>query len=81
MPHEKYRVTLTEPEKDQLHDIIDRGKHGAQKRKRAQALLLADEEYTDEITADRSGMHRRVLEQPQLCLDKYSKKIYIRNVV
>jgi hypothetical protein len=35
MPHEKYRVTLTEAERNQLHDIIDRGKHGAQERKRA----------------------------------------------
>jgi hypothetical protein len=66
MPHGKYRVTLTETEKNLLHGSIGRGKHGAQQRKRAQALLLADEEYTDATTADRSGMHRRVLEQPHL---------------
>jgi hypothetical protein len=48
---QKYRVTLTEDEKQILHEIINKGKHGAQKRKRAQALLL-----TDETTADRKGI-------------------------
>jgi transposase len=62
MPHEKYRVTLTEAEKNLLRDLIDRGKQGAQKRKRAQALLLAGQEYTDEIIVERSGMHRRGIE-------------------
>jgi hypothetical protein len=46
-------------EEKQLHEIINKGKHSAQKRKRAQALLLANEGYTDEMIADRVGMHRR----------------------
>jgi transposase len=60
---QKYRVTLTEDERKLLHEIINRGKHGAQKRKRAQALLLTDEGYTDEETAGRAGMHRRGIEE------------------
>jgi hypothetical protein len=63
MPQKKYRVTLTEDEKQILHDIINKGRHGAQKRKRAQALLFTDEGYTDDITADRVGMHRRGIEE------------------
>jgi hypothetical protein len=46
-------------EREQLTAIINRGKHSAQKRKRAQALLLADQGYTDEVIAERVGMHRR----------------------
>jgi transposase len=63
MPQKKYRVTLTEDEKQILHEISKKGKHGAQKRKRAQALLLTDEGYTDDITADRVGMYRRGIEE------------------
>jgi transposase len=62
MPQKKYKVTLTKDEEKQLHEIINKGKDGAQKRKRAQALLLAYEEYTDEMAADRVGMHRRGIE-------------------
>ncbi|MDR1219722.1 MAG: helix-turn-helix domain-containing protein, partial [Treponema sp.] len=63
MPEKKYRVTLTEDEKEALHEIINKGKHSAQKRKRAQALLLTEEGYTDDMTADRVGMHRRGIEE------------------
>jgi transposase len=63
MPEKKYKVTLTKDEEKQLHEIVNKGKHGAQKRKRAQALLLTNEEYTDEMTADRVGMHRRGIEE------------------
>jgi transposase len=62
MPQKKYRVTLTEEEKNVLHEIINKGKHGARKRKRAQALLLTNDGYTDEMTADRVGIHRRGIE-------------------
>ncbi|MDR3115124.1 MAG: helix-turn-helix domain-containing protein [Treponema sp.] len=41
---------------------MDKGKHGAQKRKRAQALLLANEGYTDEAIAERVGIHYRGIE-------------------
>jgi transposase len=59
----KYRVTLTEEERKQLRSIINTGKHNAQKRKRAQALLLADDEMTDSQIAERIGMHRRGIEE------------------
>jgi transposase len=42
---------------------VNKGKHDAQKRKRAQVLLLADEDYTDEMISERTGMSRRGLEQ------------------
>ncbi|MDR1929314.1 MAG: helix-turn-helix domain-containing protein [Treponema sp.] len=63
MPTKKYRVTLTDEEKQILTDIVNKGKQNAQKRKRAQALLLADEGYTDEMISERTGMSRRGLEQ------------------
>jgi transposase len=62
MAEKKYRVTLTEAEREQLTAIINRDKHSAQKRKRAQALLLANKGYTDEVIAERVGMHRRGIE-------------------
>ena len=63
MPAKKYIVTLTENEKETLRGIINKGRHSAEKRKRAQALLLADESYTDDMIAERAGMSRRGLEQ------------------
>jgi hypothetical protein len=58
MSTKKYKVTLTEEEKQILRDVINKGKQSAQKRKRAQALLLAEESYTDEMIAERTGMSR-----------------------
>ena len=63
MPAKRYIVTLTKNEKILLNEIINKGKHNSQKRKRAQALLFADENYTDEMIAERTGMSRRGLEQ------------------
>jgi len=63
MPAKRYIVTLTKEEKKILTDVLNKGKHGAEKRKRAQALLLADQNYTDEMIAERSGLSRRGLEQ------------------
>ena len=62
MSQKKYLVTLTKEEEKQLQDIINKGKHGAGKRKRAQALLLAHAGYIDEIIADRVGMNCRSIE-------------------
>jgi transposase len=59
----KYNVTLTEEERNVLEDILNKGKHSARKRKRAQALLLADEQMSDEAIAERAGMHRRGIEE------------------
>ena len=63
MPAKKYIVTLTKEEKKLLRDVLNKGKHTAEKRKRAQALLLAGQNYTDEIIAERTGLSRRGLEQ------------------
>jgi DNA-binding CsgD family transcriptional regulator len=59
----KYRVTLTDEEREYLNRVINTGKHSAQKRKRAQALLLADGEMTDSEIAERVGIHRRGVEE------------------
>jgi transposase len=63
MPAKKYIVTLTKNEKVILNEIVNKGKHSAEKRKRAQALLLAEKNYTDDMIADRTGLSRRGLEQ------------------
>ena len=63
MPEKKYIVTLTKEERIILSDMLNKGKHSAEKRKRAQALLLAEKNYTDGIVADRTGLSRRGLEQ------------------
>jgi len=63
MPAKKYVVTLTKDEKKLLNSIINKGKHTSEKRKRAQALLLANENFTDDMIADRAGLSRRGLEQ------------------
>jgi transposase len=63
MPVKKYIVTLTKNEKALLNEIINKGKHSAEKRKRAQALLLAAGNYTDDMIAERTGLSRRGLEQ------------------
>lgn len=63
MPAKKYKVTLTQEEKEILNGLINKGKHGAQIRKRAQALLFADQGYADEMIAERAAMSRRGLEQ------------------
>jgi transposase len=63
MPAKIYIVELTKDERNVLRGIVNTGKQTAQKRKRAQALLLSAGGYTDEIIAERVGMHRRSLEQ------------------
>ena len=63
MPEKKYTVTLTKEERTMLSEMLNKGKHSAEKRKRAQALLLVDENYTDDMIADRTGLSRRGLEE------------------
>ena len=63
MPAKKYIVTLTKEEKGILNEIVNKGKQSAEKRKRAQALLLAEKNYTDDMIAERTGLSRRGLEQ------------------
>ena len=63
MPAKKYIVTFTKDEKEILRGIVNKGKRSAEKRKRANALLLAEENYTDDMIAERTGLSRRGLEQ------------------
>jgi hypothetical protein len=49
MPTKKYVVTLTKEERAILSETLNKGKHSAEKRKRAQALLLAGKDYTDDM--------------------------------
>jgi hypothetical protein len=56
MAQKRYEVTLTEDEETALHAIINKGKCGAQKRKRVQVPLLASEGHTDEAAAERADM-------------------------
>ena len=63
MPAKKYIVTLTREEKKILNEVLNKGKYTAEKRKRAQALLLAEQNLTDDMIADRTGLSRRGLEQ------------------
>jgi transposase len=57
-----YRVTLTQEEIDILNSIINKGKHPAQKRKRAQALLHAHNGWKDQQIMAAVGMHRSSVE-------------------
>jgi hypothetical protein len=58
-----YLVTLNNEEREKLHDIIDHGKQTAQKRKRAEALLLADEGLKDTDIAKQAHMKPHSLEE------------------
>jgi transposase len=57
-----YRVTLTDDEVVQLESLLNKGKHSAQKRKRAQALLHAHNGWTDQQIVDAVGMRKRSIE-------------------
>lgn len=64
----RYVVKLTSAERDQLEDLINRGRNVAHRRRRAQVLLLADEGthgpgLTDKDTAERIGFSQRAVEQ------------------
>ena len=52
----RYRVTLTQYERDELGALLSGGKHSARKLKRAQILLAADAGIADEEIADAVGV-------------------------
>jgi hypothetical protein len=52
----RYRVTLTQNERDALGTLLSGGKHSARKLKRAQILLAADAGIADEEIADTVGV-------------------------
>jgi hypothetical protein len=47
----RYRVDLSQTERDQLTALLSGGKHPARKLKRAQVLLAADACISDELIA------------------------------
>jgi len=57
-----YRVTLAPDEIAQLEAILNKGRHSAQKRKRAQVLLHAHRGWTDQQIVDAIGMRRSSVE-------------------
>lgn len=57
-----YRVTLTQNEIDTLEAVLNKGKHSAQKRKRAQALLHAHHGWIDAKIVEAVGMRRSSIE-------------------
>jgi hypothetical protein len=59
MSEKWYLATLTTEEEKLLCDTMNRGKHGAWKRRWAQALLCAHEGCTDIMTAKWTGTQRR----------------------
>jgi transposase len=52
----RYRVELSQSERDQLTALLSGGKHGARKLKRAQILLAADAGASDEAIATNVGV-------------------------
>lgn len=48
----KYRVNLTEEERDQLVNLTKKGKNSSRVFKQAQILLLTEENYQDVEIAD-----------------------------
>ena len=52
----RYRVELSQVERDQLHDILGGGKHAARRLKRAQILLAAANAMTDAVIAATVGV-------------------------
>src|SRR5918912_4363871 len=47
----RYRVELSEAERDELTTLLSGGRHAARKLKRAQALLAADAGQSDDMIA------------------------------
>ena len=51
---EKYKVTLSKEERDELMDIINKGSHTSQKFRNAYILLNCDEgKFSDKVTNTR----------------------------
>ena len=63
----KYRVTLTDEEREELHDLIQRRSETSWPVKRAYIVLAADEagkkRWTDEQICDTYGMGTRMVER------------------
>ena len=47
----RYRVDLSQSQRDQLQFLLSGGRHASRKLKRAQILVAADEGFSDEVIA------------------------------
>lgn len=69
---EKYKVTLTKDEIDELMDIINKGSHTSQKFRTAYILLNCDEgKYADKVTNNQIS---RILKVGMRTIDRTKKK-------
>jgi transposase len=69
---EKYKVTLTKDERDELMDIINKGSHTSQKFRTAYILLNCDEgKYADKVTNNQIS---RILKVGMRTIDRTKKK-------
>jgi hypothetical protein len=82
----RYRVELSQAERDELKALLSAGKHPARKLKRAQILLAADAGATDEDIAISVGAVARPCIEPSaaLCLvtlRRHSAKSRVQGLV
>ena len=69
---EKYKVTLSKEERDELMDIINKGSHTSQKFRNAYILLNCDEgEFADKVT---NAQISKVLKVGMRTIDRTKKK-------
>jgi transposase len=69
---EKYKVTLTKDEIDELMDIINKGSHTSQKFRTAYILINSDEgEFADKVTNNQIS---RILKVGMRTIDRTKKK-------
>lgn len=59
----KYRIVLTEWERELLNDLLNKGKHAARKLTRARILLLSDEGKTAVEIVDALGVGESTVER------------------
>ncbi len=75
MPTKRYKVTLTTEEREELTQLVKKGKSNARKLTRARILLLADENqehggWTDARIAEALGVSSRTVERiRQTCVE------------
>ncbi len=68
MPAKRYRVKLEEDERDELEALVSKGKGSVRRIRRAQMLLMADEDqegggWKDADIAKALGAHQRTVER------------------
>jgi hypothetical protein len=76
VPAKRYRVTLTKEEREELTQLVSKGKANARKITRARILLLADEKqeqsgWIDARIAEALGVNSRTVERiRQACVEE-----------